>query len=107
MITFRNLFPIGQVRKKELITNCAAMLPNRMQCVKGGTWEVTDDVKKTQRQYCTFHARMLEEELKRNGIPYAAPAINSTSGFSEAQVSTTTETKEKPNEPNTNASSTK
>ena len=104
MITFRNLFPLGSVRGKELISHCSAMLPNRMQCTKGGTWEVTDDLAKppTKKQYCTFHARMLEQELKDKGIEYTAPEVNTTGGFSESQVKTTTEklnpTEEKINE---------
>lgn len=72
MLTFRNLFPPGQ-RPKEFIGHCGALLPNRMQCPKGGTWEVTDDVRKSVTQYCTMHARILEETAKKQGIQVVTP----------------------------------
>lgn len=72
MLTFRNLFPPGR-RPQERINNCGALLSNRMQCPKGGTWEVIDDVKKTTTQYCTMHARILEEAAKQQGTPVTTP----------------------------------
>lgn len=65
MLTFRNLFPIGVHRPKEFIGRCGQILGNRMQCTKGGTWEVTDDETNTRTQYCTYHASLLEEKQKQ------------------------------------------
>ncbi len=66
MLTFRNLFPIGVHRPKEFIGRCGQILGNRMQCTKGGTWEVKDDsvTPPTLTQYCTYHASLLEEKQK-------------------------------------------
>ncbi len=61
-LTFKNLFPVGEVASWVAITKCQGMLPNRMQCPKAGAWIQIDDstTPPTETQLCHYHAVLAE-----------------------------------------------
>lgn len=57
-LTFRKL-----VSPTDFIGQCSQLQPNKMQCPKAASYLCSDSENKRSVQYCTFHARCLEDNI--------------------------------------------
>ena len=59
---------IEALNPQGIIGRCQAMLFNRMQCTRGASYKSIDSTTQIETEYCTFHARVLQEEMNREKV---------------------------------------